>query len=179
VPPRAPAGRQRRERREEKGVMAKSSNPFWNFDFAKSMGDFNPAKMTEEFTKMAGQYKFPGMDVQALMKSQQKNIEALTAANRTAAEGLQAILKRQSEIFKGAMDEVAAAVEAVGKSGSPQAAAAKQAEVAKGIYEKAFANMREIAEMMAKCNAEAGDAINARVCECLDEMKEQALKYGK
>lgn len=159
--------------------MAKASNPFMNFDFAKGMGDFNPAKMTEEFTKMAGQYKMPGVDVPGLMKAQQKNIEALTAANRTAAEGLQAILKRQTEIFKTAMDETAVAVEAIGKAASPQAAAARQADLVKAAYEKAFSNMREIAEMMVKCNSDASEAINARVVECLDEFKEQALKQGR
>jgi hypothetical protein len=61
------------------------SNPFLNFDITKMMADFDPSKMAEEFTKMAGNYKMPTFDVEAIMASQRKNIEALSTANQAAA----------------------------------------------------------------------------------------------
>ena len=159
--------------------MAQSGDPFFNFDITKMMSEFDPAKIADEFAKMASQYKIPGVDMDSLVQSQRKNLEALTAANRVAFEGVQAVAKRQAEILQETMNEAAGALDAVAKSGSPQEAAAKQAELVKGAFEKALANMRELAEMVSKSNTEATQAINARITETLDEIKDMALKLKK
>ena len=135
--------------------MAKTDFPFPNLDITKLMGEF----------------KLPGLDMDALLKAQQKNIEALTAANRKAAEGFQAVAKRQAEILKDSMEEFSDTVREMMAGGSPEANAAKQAEAAKLAFEKALANMRQLAEMSAKANAEAFEAINRRVMESLEEIK--------
>jgi len=156
-----------------------NADPFFNFDITKMMSDFDPSKIADEFNKMVSQYKLPGVDTDALVASQRRNVEALTSANRAAFEGVQAIAKRQAEILQETMNEVATAFDAVSKSGSPQAAAAKQAELAKEAFEKALANMRELAEMVAKSNEEATQAINGRISETLDEVKALAMKLEK
>ncbi len=159
--------------------MAQSGDPFFNFDITKMMSEFDPAKIADEFAKMASQYKIPGVDMDSLVEGQRKNLEALTAANRVAFEGVQAVAKRQAEILQETMNEAAGAMDAVAKSGSPQEAAAKQAELVKGAFEKALANMRELAEMVSKSNTEATQAINSRITETLDEIKDMALKFNK
>ncbi|MSO93137.1 MAG: phasin family protein [Rhodospirillales bacterium] len=156
--------------------MAKNSNPFTNFDVTKVMADFNPSKLAEEFSKAAGQYKLPGMNMEAIVDSQKRNIEALAAANKTAIEGMQTIYRRQAEIMRQMMDQATAAVEQFGKSGTPQEVAAKQADFLKDAYGKAFANMRELAELATKSSNEACETINSRISESLDEMKSLALK---
>ena len=47
----------------------------------------------------------PGIDADALMNAQQKNIEAISNANQLAAEGFQAIGKRQTELFQQAVED--------------------------------------------------------------------------
>jgi phasin family protein len=145
-------------------------------DFSKFMKDFDPTKMVDEFAKMMKQYNIPNVDMDALVASRKKDLEALTQANRVAFEGLQAVAKRQAEILQETMNEAAKIVDALAKAGSPQDVAAKQAEIAKEGFEKALANMRELAEMVAKANQEATDTINARISASLDEIKEMALK---
>jgi phasin family protein len=149
------------------------------FDMTKFFKDFDPTKMADEFTKMVKQYKLPGVDMDALVASHRKNIEALTTANRVAFEGMQAIAKRQAEILQETMNEATKALDAISKSSSPPEAAAKQAEIAKEAFEKALANMRELAEMVSKSREEATAAINGRISESLDEIKEMALKMKK
>ena len=156
--------------------MAKNSNPFMNFDVTKVMADFNPSKLAEEFSKAAGQYKLPGIDMEALVDSQKRNIEALAAANKTAVEGMQTIYRRQAEIMRQMMEEATTAVEQLGKSGTPQEVAARQADLVKDAYGRAFANMRELAELAAKSSNEACETINTRIAESLDEIKSLALK---
>ncbi len=149
--------------------MAKSPELFP--DMTKLMGEFDMSKLTDQFQQFMQQYKLPGVDVDALMAGQRKNMEALTNANRVAFEGVQAVARRQSEILKESMDEATKAVESISKSGSPPEAAAKQAEVAKDAFERALSNMRELAEMVSKSQEEAGTAINTRISESLDEFK--------
>lgn len=138
--------------------MARTDFPFPNFP-------------NLDVTKLMAEFKLPGLDMDALLKAQQKNIEALTEANRKAAEGFQAVAKRQTEILTEAMEEFSDTVRDMMAGGSPEANAAKQAEVAKLAFEKALANMRELAEMSAKANSAAFEAINRRVMESLEEIK--------
>ncbi|TVR79287.1 MAG: phasin family protein [Rhodospirillales bacterium] len=140
------------------------------------MKDFDPTKFADEFSKMMKNYKLPGVDVDSLVASQRKNVEALTAANRVAFEGMQAVAKRQTEILQETFSEASKAMDAITKAGSPPEAAAKQAELAKGAFEKALSNMRELAEMVSKAQEEATKTINSRIAESMDEIKDMALK---
>lgn len=56
-------------------------------------------------------------------------------------------------------------------AGNPQEMSAKQAEVARKAFEQALANMRELAEMVNKSNADAFAIINKRVTDSLQELK--------
>lgn len=149
----------------------KTTNPFYpfaNIDF----GNFDPNKMLSEL-------KVPGVDMEALLASQRKNIEALTAANQKTLEGMQAVAQRQAEIMAQAMNEVSAAAQQVASAGDPQQMSAKQSELIRQAFEKALANMRELAEMVNKSNTEAFDIINKRVSESIEELKALASKAGK
>ena len=113
------------------------------FDMSKFMKEVDPGKMMEEFSKMLKQYNLPGVDMDALMASQKKNLEALTQANRIALEGMQAVAERQAKILQETMNEASTAVDVLSKAGSPSEVAAKQAELAKGAFERALSNMRD------------------------------------
>lgn len=161
--------------------MAKtSSNPFFAFDMTKVMAEFDPTKMADEFAKMAGQMQVPGVDMGAVVESQRKNLDAVTQANKQALEGMQAVTARQAEILQETMAETTGVIEALASTAtSPQDAAAKQAELAKAAFEKALGNMKELADMVAKSNAEATETINTRISESLDEIKKAALDAKK
>ncbi len=137
-----------------------SNNPFANFDFSK----FDP-------TKMLGDLKLPGVDMEAMMAAQRKNIEAVVSANKVAIEGMQAVAKRQAEILAEYMGTFTSTAQQLAGSGSPQEMTGKQAELVKDAMEKALTNMRELAEMVGKSNTEAFEVINNRVHESLNELK--------
>jgi phasin family protein len=140
------------------------------------MKELDAGKMIDEFSKMLKQYHLPSVDMDSLMARQKKNMEALTAANCVALEGMQAVAKRQAEILQKTMNEAAKAVDVLSKAGSPTEVAAKQAELAKYALERALSNMRELSEMVAKFNEEATSTMNARISATLDEIKDMALK---
>jgi phasin family protein len=132
--------------------------PFWDMDVSKMMADM----------------KVPGVDMDALMQSQRKNIEALTAANKLAFEGMQAVATRQTEILRQTMDELSKMMQEMMAAGTPEDRMAKQADLTKAAFEKSLANMKEIAEMIAKSNSEAADVITQRVSATLEEIKGMA-----
>ena len=135
-------------------------NPFANVDFSK----FDMSKF--DVTKMMGDMKIPGFDMQAIMDAQRKNIEA-----QAAVQGMQAVAQRQAEILSQAMNEVSTIAQQLSSAGNPQEMSAKQAEVARKAFEQALANMRELAEMVNKSNTDAFAIINKRVTESLQELK--------
>ena len=156
-----------------------AQNPFLAFDVNQVMAAFDPAKFAGEFAKLTDRYQVPGFDMEAMAESHRRNVEALTAANRTAVEGVRALAKRQAAILQETLDAAKDAFGQFGKSGSPQEAAAKQAAFAKQVFETAVANAQELGEMVAKSNAEAADVITGRIAEGLDEIKVLAEKLKK
>jgi phasin family protein len=129
-----------------------------------------------DLTKLLGDFKVPGIDFEAIVASQRKNIEAVTTANQLAVEGLQAVLRRQAEIIRQSIEEASSLVGDFTSVGAPEEKAAKQAELVKSTFEKALANVKELSELVAKSNAEAADILAKRVSESLDEVKSAIAK---
>ena len=131
---------------------------------------FNPEEMMRAFTAM----KMPGLpDFQAFADAQKRNLEALTTANKLAMEGAQAVGRRNMEIIQQVMAEMTQAIQSLGAAeASPNAKAAQQAELMRTAYERAVANMQEIAELIQKSNGEAVGVLNRRFAEALEEVKE-------
>lgn len=143
--------------------MSTKTNPFAPF------AGMDPSQF--DFSKLLGGFELPGVDMEALMASQKKNLDALTQANRVAAAGLQAIAKRQSEILGETMAALTAASQRMGRAAAPGDLAAQQAAAAKEAFEKALADMRQLAELWAKSTDEVIGVVGARVAEGLDEAK--------
>lgn len=131
---------------------------------------FNPEDMMRAFTSM----KMPGLpDFQAFADAQKRNLEALTTANKLAMEGAQAVGRRNMEIIQQVMAEMTQAMQSLGAAeASPNAKAAQQAELMRTAYERAVANMQEIAELIQKSNGEAVSVLNRRFAEALEEVKD-------
>ncbi len=114
-----------------------TGNPFIDFGVSKMIADFNPVKYTEEFAKAAERFNAPGLNVDALIDAQRRNIEALTVANQAAIEGAKAVSQRQVKILEQSFEAAKKAVEKISKSATPQEAATKQADAAKHAFDKA------------------------------------------
>ena len=161
------------------------ANPFFNPealktafspDAFKAFTQVSPVKMANDFFKSAGQYRFSPVDMDAVMDSQRRTLEAFNVVGRVYAENVQKIVKRQAEMVKETMDGMTAAMTEIGKSGTFEDATAKQAEYAKEAFETALDNGREIAELVTETQEAVAEPISARVTTLFDEMKEGALK---
>jgi len=124
-----------------------------------------------DFTKLMSQFRLPGVDFAALVDRERKNIEALAKANRIAFEGWQRLVRRQAEMLQETMKKVVA-------DASQQDAKKKRADLAKEGFEKALANMRELAELGSKSQSEAFEVVRKRIEENVEGIRNFGKKAG-
>jgi phasin family protein len=130
-----------------------------------------------DFSKMVGDMRAPGVDVETLVAMQRKNVEALTQANQLAIEGAQAVLRYQLEMARRTMEDFSAMFSSfLQPNGSMEDRISKQADFSKTAIEKGISNARDISDLVAKANTEAFNVLSRRVTETLEEIRDFARK---
>ena len=142
---------------------------------------FDVEKMTDffkqnDFTKYLAQMRVPGVDAEALMAAQKKNMDALVQANKAAASGYQDLFKKQVQIFEETMAEAKEHLKGFDATKIDPDKARASADLAKAAFEKALANMQALAEGAQKANAEAYEIVSARIKESVSELRDLASK---
>jgi phasin family protein len=138
-----------------------AANPFFEIDFSKFA----------DFSKLASEFKGP-FNMEPLLAAQRRNIEAFTAVNQAAYEGIQSIARRQTDLVRQSIEEATNLMSTLLSSpGSPEEKVIRQAEASKAAVEKCIANARDVAETLNKCNSQAMDVVTNRLSEGLEELR--------
>ena len=160
----------------KKGAVSNESEPT---EIGAVSNDIKPTEKAAagetpflDFTKLMSQFRLPGVDFAALVDRERKNIEALAKANRIAFEGWQRLVRRQAEILQETMKKVVA-------DAGQEDAMKKRADLAKEGFEKALANMRELAEITTQSQKEAFDVVRKRIEENMEGIRNLGKKAGK
>ncbi len=125
------------------------------------MADNNPFDLNQWF----GQFNVPGLDVSDLVEQSRKDWEALQEANRTAMEGWQKLAQRQNELMQQVVqDWQKDLMDSVGRPPG------ESAERFRESIETGMHNMRELAEIIAESQNEAGEILRRRVEENIQRM---------
>ena len=175
-------------KRKKKGTVSKNSKPTekgtvpYDSKPTEKGAVSNDSKPTEkggagetpffDFTKLMSQFRLPGVDFAALVDRERKNIEALAKANRIAFEGWQRLVRRQAEMLQETMKKVVA-------DAGQEDAKKKRADLAKEGFEKALANMRELAEITTQSQKEAFDVVRKRIEENVEDIRNLGKKTRK
>ena len=131
-----------------------------------------------DVTKAFGDFRLPGLDVEAIVATQRKNLEALTEANQLAVEGVRALAQRQAEIAQQAFAEASALFREWTQPSAPEERLAKNVDAAKQVFEKGLADARELSELTAKASTDVFSVITRRVSEGFDEARLYAKKQS-
>ena len=133
----------------------------------------DPANILTEMTRRFTEMRFPTMipDSTALLAAHRRNMEVLSNANRLALEGAQAVARRHMEIMQQTMTELSEHMRELSTPETPQAKAARQAELVKKSYERAVANIRDLSDLIQRSNGEALSVLSERFKEAMDEVK--------
>ena len=121
-----------------------------------------------DLAKMFEQFKIPGVDMTAIVDARRKDVEALTQVNQAAYESMQAMARKQSDMLAQAMQ---GAQDAARQAASGAGDSAKQTELARKAYEKAVADMKELAEIARKSQADALAIVSQRANQQVEEFK--------
>ncbi len=130
-------------------------------DMSNALGDL---------TKMLEQFKLPGVDMKEIVEARRKDIDALVQANHAIYEGMQALANKQGELLKTAMEDIQSAMKGAA-GGVGVGDLGKQGELARKAYEKVLGDMKDLAEIARKSQADAMAKITQRGTEHLDEVK--------
>ena len=111
-----------------------------------------------------------------LLESGRKDIEALVEANKRSYQGLQTVVQRQTEMLRNSITEWQGAMQ--GMQGQDMSAnLAKLDEMGKAAFQQALNDIRELADVAAKSQAEAFEIVRKRVSDNVEQVT-QLLQQG-
>ncbi len=164
------------ENKTTQSAAASMSNA--SLAMGRTMSDLG-ASAIGEFTRLFSELKMaPVPDLEALLAAHRRNLETLSAANRVALDGAQAVARRNMEIMQQTMTELSENMRQFTSTEASQVRAGRQAEMLKAAYERAVANMSEIGDLIQKSNSEALGLLNKRFAEAMEEIKTLASKQA-
>jgi phasin family protein len=104
-----------------------------------------------------------------LLDSGRKDLQALMEANEKSYQGLQTVVQRQTEMIKHAITEwQTAAKEMPGKDAKDNLA--KLDELGRQSFQRAIDDIKELANLAAKSQADAFDVVRQRIQSNVDEV---------
>lgn len=118
-------------------------------------------------------------DFSNVTELQRRQAEVLSATSQMIVENTQAIFQRQAELAQTSTKEVIEASREALSAGTPEAGMAKQAELAKSLFEGSVENVREVSEMIAKSGFEAFDMINQATAESISDLQKKPNRRKK
>jgi phasin family protein len=124
--------------------------------------------------KFGGDLGLPKVDVDKLIESHKKNIDALSQSATVAAQGAQSVAQKQREIFEAGLQEATKLARGYQPLGKLQDNLALQTEFAKKVFEIAVKGAQESATTARQSTSEAVKIIQDRLKESFDEMRSSA-----
>ncbi len=104
-----------------------------------------------------------------LVTARRKDLEAIVDANRKSYAGLQSVVQRQVESLKDAVSEWRLVIKLMAEGGARESVA-KIDELAAASFRMALNNIRELAEMTARSQADAYEVVARRIREDVAEV---------
>mgnify|MGYP000256425103 CR=1 FL=1 len=146
--------------------MAGKKNNFTDFfsqnDFSKFFEGYNPSPV----------------DMKSFLETQRKNLQALSQAQQTAIEGIQAVAQRQTELLSQLVEDNSQLAKQALSEGSPEDKIAQNADIFKQTYERNIGSLQEMSNLISKSNQEATGILNKRVSASVNELKSALKKQG-
>jgi phasin family protein len=114
----------------------------------------------------------------AVLDNRRKDLKALVEANEKSYKGLQAVVQRQAEMLKTNIGEWQSAVKEIpGKD--PKEQLAKLDEMGRAAFKQALADMKELAELAAKSQADAFNVVRDRINDNVKQVSDLLKSGGK
>ncbi|MBS0342232.1 MAG: TIGR01841 family phasin [Proteobacteria bacterium] len=134
------------------------------------------AKPLQEMGERLQQLKISGA-AGAIAANGRKDLEALMRANQKSYQGLQAVVQRQTEMLRDSIAAWQGTVKSM-PSNDPKENIAKLDAMGRAAFKQALDDIRELADMAAKSQAEAFEIVRGRIASNVDEVKRMLKQSG-
>lgn len=131
--------------------------------------DTNVPPFGEELFNAFKEFKVPGINIEDLVASHQKNMELLTSTQKKAVESTNSIVELQNKYLKRAFDQWNEQLKHNCTKPSFEEKAACHAQAAKEMSDRALEHMNDINTIIVKSNEKIIDSIQKHFQESLDE----------
>lgn len=125
--------------------------------------------LLDRFRQFGSEFGLPKVDLDQLIESHRKTLDALDRSAQVAAEGTKSIADKQREIVASAFREAAALARDFKPTGDPKEILAKQVAFTKKALDSVVQNTRDVAELATKTTVDATTIIRDRLRESLSE----------
>jgi phasin family protein len=130
----------------------------------------------EMLRKFGSDLGLPMMNVDQLVETQKKNIEALDQSARVAAQGAQSVAQKQREVIEAGLHVATAFAREYKPLGMVQENLASQTEFARKVFEIAVKGAQETATTTRQSGADAVKIIQDRMKESLEEISASMVR---
>ena len=124
-------------------------------------------------------FGLPQVDVEKLIETNRKNIEALEESAKVAVGGARTVAQKQREVLEAGLREATALGRSFQPLGNPQEILAKQTEFAKKVFDTAVQGAREAAEASRQSTTEAVKIIQERMKANLEELRSSVSRHAE
>jgi len=128
-----------------------------------------------DLTTLLEQFKVPGVDLSSFIDARRKDVQALVEANKAAYEAMQALAHTQADMLTQAMQGIQESAKGLGSGKAVLPDAAQQAEQARDAWQRMLADMKTLAEMAQKSQADAVASLTARAKENMQQVQHMLL----
>lgn len=111
-----------------------------------------------------------------LVEGRRKDLEAIVQANKKSYAGIQAVVQRQTAMLKDAIGQWQSLAGSM-SAAEPRESFSKLNEMARASFQTSLGNIRELAELAGRSQAEAFEVLKNRIQENVDEVS-TLLKRG-
>lgn len=134
------------------------------------------AKPLQEMGERLQQLKLSGA-AGAVAANGRKDLEALMRANQKSYQGLQSVVQRQTEMLRDSITAWQGTVKSL-PGNDPKENIAKLDAMGRAAFKQALDDIRELADMAAKSQAEAFEIVRGRIASNVDEVKRMLKQSG-
>ena len=126
----------------------------------------------------AGGLGLPKLDIDKLIETHRKNIDALAKSAETAAAGAQAVAKRQRETLEAGLREASTLAREFRPLGDAEENLARQAEFAKKVFDITVQGAQESAQQAKQSASDSVKIVSERLKESFEAIRGAAGRTG-
>jgi hypothetical protein len=121
------------------------------------------------YTSLLGKFRVPGFDLDAVIESRRKDVDALATLTTTALAGIQSLGEKQADIARTTMSQLQTLV--TKPDASPVGASASVGDMVRQALVGTVSNMQEFTGTAWKIPSASFAVVSSRVAENVEEFK--------